>query len=562
MVKHSSLVMRDIKHFKILLQALLAGIFSGLLVVAFKWSAESVFGYFQNSDIWNSVHKWWAVPLITTLGGLLSGILVFKFAPETSGSGIPFIKMVLVRVGAKVRLRSIWVKFLAGICALGSGMPLGREGPSVQLGAGAGMLVAKMFGVSGAHADKFVAAGSASALGAVFNAPIAGTIFVFEELLRKFSTHLLFPVLVATVIAASLARLFFGDYPSFLMPVITNYTVDGESLLCCLLLGIVAGGAGGAFSWLVLKFRAWFAAFTIVPNFARPALAGLLVGVLALWEPKILGAGNQLIESLLFNQLEVKIIVILLVVRFVLTPLCFGSGFAGGIFLPMLMIGAFLGYLCSMLAALMGVEVNAVVLALVGMAAFMAAVAQTPITAVVMVFEMSNGYHYILPIMLAAAVADLIASRLGHQPIYTLLQFNAMHNSLEAQKLAQISVGQCMQKSVLSVPQQMPILEALRLLQRKNLFLCPVVDACNKLKGVVSIKDIQDALIENNSSHVLVDDILNPSPIKVLPSSDLFSVYFRLHDEGESFALVVDEAKNVKGIVSNQDIYAYLEHKK
>ena len=175
---------------------------------------------------------------------------------------------------------------------------------------------------------------------------------------------------------------------------------------------------------------------------------------------------------------------------------------------------------------------------------------------------MSNGYHYILPIMLAAAVADLIASRLGHQPIYTLLQFNAMHNSLEAQKLAQISVGQCMQKSVLSVPQQMPILEALRLLQRKNLFLCPVVDACNKLKGVVSIKDIQDALIENNSSHVLVDDILNPSPIKVLPSSDLFSVYFRLHDEGESFALVVDEAKNVKGIVSNQDIYAYLEHKK
>ena len=346
------------------------------------------------------------------------------------------------------------------------------------------------------------------------------------------------------------------------MPVITNYTVDGESLLCCLLLGIVAGGAGGAFSWLVLKFRAWFAAFTIVPNFARPALAGLLVGVLALWEPKILGAGNQLIESLLFNQLEVKLIVILLVVRFVLTPLCFGSGFAGGIFLPMLMIGAFLGYLCSMLAALMGVEVNAVVLALVGMAAFMAAVAQTPITAVVMVFEMSNGYHYILPIMLAAAVADLIASRLGHQPIYTLLQFNAMHNSLEAQKLAQISVGQCMQKSVLSVPQQMPILEALRLLQRKNLFLCPVVDACNKLKGVVSIKDIQDALIENNSSHVLVDDILNPSPIKVLPSSDLFSVYFRLHDEGESFALVVDEAKNVKGIVSNQDIYAYLEHKK
>ena len=146
-----------------------------------------------------------------------------------------------------VRLRSIWVKFLAGICALGSGMPLGREGPSVQLGAGAGMLVAKMFGVSGAHADKFVAAGSASALGAVFNAPIAGTIFVFEELLRKFSTHLLFPVLVATVIAASLARLFFGDYPSFLMPVITNYTVDGESLLCCLLLGIVAGGGRRGF---------------------------------------------------------------------------------------------------------------------------------------------------------------------------------------------------------------------------------------------------------------------------------------------------------------------------
>jgi len=147
-------------------------------------------------------------PLITGLGGLISGILVFKFAPETQGSGIPYVKLTLARIGKGTRIRSIFVKFFAGLAGIGTGLSLGREGPSIQLGAGAGALVAKMFKMRGTEQDELIAAEAGAAIGATFNAPIAGTIFVLEELVQGFSPSLLFPVLVATVTASTMARHF------------------------------------------------------------------------------------------------------------------------------------------------------------------------------------------------------------------------------------------------------------------------------------------------------------------------------------------------------------------
>lgn len=270
----------EITQSKIIIQAVLVGLISGLLVVLFKLSINSLFDFIQNfiSQL-PILQKILIFPVITTVGGLISGLLVFKFAPETRGSGIPFVKMVMARMGNITRVRSIIVKFLAGVAGIGTGLSLGREGPSVQLGAGAGALVSKMFKMCGTSQDKLIAAGAGSAIGATFNAPIAGTIFVLEELTNKFSASLLFPVLVATVIASSLARYMLGNNPSFSIPSITG-ELSIFGLFVCVVLGIIAGILGVVFAKVIYKNNELFDRIQKIPNYFKPAIAGFLLVLL------------------------------------------------------------------------------------------------------------------------------------------------------------------------------------------------------------------------------------------------------------------------------------------
>ena len=537
-----------------LLQAMCVGVIAGVFVVLFKLAVESSFGMVQKNLVaLNFTGPWFYLPVVTTLGGAVAGWLVFRFAPETSGSGIPYIKAVLSRVGLIVRLRSIVIKFLAGVAGIGTGMPLGREGPSVQLGAGAGALVAKIFGRRGTHGDSLIAAGSGAALGAVFNAPIAGTIFVFEELLHRFSAVMLFPVLVATVTAASVMRFVLGDYPSFEVPAFA-VEIGWQSLIVCLVLGGICGVAAVLFSYLVFYFRQVFAAAKSLPYWAKPALAGLVVGMVGLVLPLALGAGNQAIEALLYHRLSWDVIMILLVVRFVLTPLCFGSGTAGGIFLPMLMIGAFIGCLLAYGADALGAEVSYGVIALAGMAAFMAAVARTPITAVVMVFEMTGGYGYILPIMLATAAADYVAGRLGHEPIYTLLQLNYMQQSPKAKKLSEIKVADAVEAIDASVSEDLVLSEALSCFESGDGKVVPVVNGGKQLVGAVSLHDVDNALIEATGLPIRVRDVMNPSPLMVMMNESLYQAYFKMNDSGKNYAFVVDKEHKLLGILQRSRI--------
>ena len=178
---------------KIVLQAVLTGLCAGFFVVLFRLGISKVFLFVQNFvNSFDFSLKLLIFPIITTLGGLLSGFLVCKFAPEAKGSGIPYVKMTLNRMGNLTRVRSIFVKFFAGIAGIGTGLSLGREGPSVQLGAGSGALIGKFFKMNGTDKDKLIAAGAGSAIAATFNAPIAGTVFVIEELVSKFSSSLLY----------------------------------------------------------------------------------------------------------------------------------------------------------------------------------------------------------------------------------------------------------------------------------------------------------------------------------------------------------------------------------
>ena len=538
---------------KIILQAILVGLISGVLVVLFKLSINKLFNIIQNFlSQFDIMHKLLIFPIITTIGGLISGILVFKFAPETRGSGIPFVKMVLARMGNITRIRSIIVKFIAGVAGIGTGLSLGREGPSVQLGAGAGALVAKFFKMKGANQGKLIAAGAGAAIGATFNAPIAGTIFVLEELVNKFSSSLLFPVLVATVTASSIARYFLGNNPSFVIPQITqHFTVDG--VFICIILGVVSGFLGVLFARVIYKNNVLFAEMNKIPNWIKPAIAGFVVGVIGVFLPYVLGSGNLSVDLLLANKISLSLVIVIFIVKFLLTPFCFGSGAAGGIFLPMLMLGAFLGYIVAFIFNNLGFNVDPVLISMIGMGAFLSAVARTPITAVVMVFEMTSGYSHILPIMLSAAIADLIAEKLNHKPIYAELIVNQV-KSKEAKLLSGFLVKDYMNTDVKSLYVNQTIEDAGYYIKMYGYSYYPVLNEKQKLVGVISKSDIEDALFQGINNKIELNKIMNPSPVTIGVWENLYIAYYRLHSNNIEILVVTDNSNELKGIIKRQDI--------
>lgn len=545
--------LQEIARSKIILQAVMVGLISGLLVVFFKVSINKLFEFIQNFiSQFDLSHKLLIFPLITTLGGLISGVLVFKFAPETKGSGIPFVKMVMARMGNITRVRTIVVKFFAGVAGIGTGLSLGREGPSVQLGAGAGALVSKIFKMKGTDQGKLIAAGAGSAIGATFNAPIAGTIFVLEELVNKFSASLLFPVLVATVTASSVARHFLGNNPSFTIPYITH-DLSFEGISVCIILGIVAGFLGVAFAKIIYKNNEFFEKMDKIPNWLKPAIAGFGIGVVGIFIPYVLGSGNLSVDLLLQHKLALSVVVLVFAVKFFVTPFCFGSGAAGGIFLPMLMLGSFLGYIVASIFNMFGFHVDVVVMAMIGMGAFLASVARTPITAVVMVFEMTAGYTHILPIMLSAAIADLIAEKLNHRPIYASLIVNQV-KSQEAKLLSSLLVKNYMKTDLVCFSSNMTISMVQEKIKNYSFKTYPVKNDKNKLLGLITKSDIEDAIFQGVDTDTEINKLMNPSPVTIEPSENLYIAYFRLHSNNAQCLVVVDKNNKIKGLITRQDI--------
>ena len=553
--------LQEIVRSKIIVQAILVGLISGMLVVGFKVSINSLFWTIQKFlSAFPTWQKALIFPLITTLGGLISGFLVFKFAPETKGSGIPYVKMTMARMGNMTRIRSIVVKFFAGVAGIGTGLSLGREGPSVQLGAGAGALVGRLFKMSGTNQDKLIAAGAGSAIGATFNAPIAGTIFVLEELVQKFTPALLFPVLVATVSAASLARHFLGSNPSFDLPKLQG-GITLENIPVCIILGLVAGLLGVLFSKVIFFNNKLFDKMSKIPNYFKPAIAGLAVGLIGLVIPYVLGSGNFSVDLLLQHKFSLGLVLIIFIAKFFVTPFCFGSGAAGGIFLPMLMLGSFLGYIVSTVCNSFGFHTDPIVIAILGMGAFLSAVARTPITAVVMVFEMTGGYSHILPIMLSAAIADLVAEKLNQKPIYASL---IVQNSKfgDAKILSELKVQDYMHRDVKTLPPTMTILEASKKIAEYKYKVYPVINESGKILGVVTRYDVEDAIFQGNPTTMTLNKIMNPSPVVISANKDLYVAYFRLHTNNIDKLPVIDKRKRLCGIISREDIHNAIDKQK
>lgn len=384
-----------------------------------------------SADSWRGALNFWAYQypaigwifmiLFTCIGAGVSVAITRNYAPEASGSGIPHLEAVLYRLKNLDAKRVLPVKFVGGILAIGSGLALGREGPTVQMGGSVGDLVARLLKVTDRERLTLISAGAGAGLAAAFNAPLSGLIFVLEEVRRDFQPIVFGAAFIAAVVADIIARMGSGQFPVFSVPA---YPVPPlSSLPVFAILGIAAGLLGVFFNKGLLLSLNTYARIPSRYRVAAAAITGGLIGLTGWFSPILIGSGHSLAETALRGELALAVIPLFFLVRFLLTTTSYGIGAPGGIFAPLLVLGSLLGLGIGQLAHNLMPDVVPIpaAFAVVGMAAYFSAIVRAPLTGVMLIIEMTGNYSQMLPLLVSCFCAYIVAEGLNDLPIYEAL---------------------------------------------------------------------------------------------------------------------------------------------
>jgi len=411
----------------LLVLALLApivGAGAGLIGAGFRISLQQA-DVLRNALIsWAHGERFPGFVLVTIAGAAAVAIaawLVRRFSPEASGSGIPHVEAVLRGELPRAPFHLIPIKFVGGLLAIGSGLALGREGPSVQMGASIGDLVGHLFRRNLLDRRVLLAAGAGAGLATAFNAPIAGAIFVLEELVQRFEPRIAIIALGVSSTAIAVARIFLGDAPDFHVEVLA-YPHAGTRLLY-FALGAIAGLFGIAYNRALLGTIAAANKLERWPVVLRAALIGAAVGMLAWFVPALVGGGDTITQRTLSGVDAWALVPLIFLLRFTLGAVSYAARTPGGLFAPMLVLGAQLGLLFGILCRFLfpELQIEPVGFAVVGMAAFFTGVVRAPLTGLVLVVEMTGNVHLLLPLLSACFAAMLVPTLLKNAPIYESL---------------------------------------------------------------------------------------------------------------------------------------------
>ena len=412
------------KHFKLrlFLEGNLIGVCTGLVIALFRYLLE------LSEEMQPLFYAYLAANPLATIGWftVLAGIgyvlcRIVRRDGMTSGSGIPQIKGILAGEMHMHWARVLVLKFVGAVLGIGAGLSLGREGPSVQLGACVGQGIGRLGHRSRAESRYLLTAGAGAGLAAAFNAPLAGVIFCLEELTKNFSPLVLMGAISAAVTATTVTQVFFGMQPVFHLgdiPVVQT----GDVYLLCIALGIFVGVLGLAFNRMLTRSLDAYA-HAPLRDWQKPMVPLFAAGVLGFVLPQELGGGSRLVDSLVITDYGLAMLVVLLVGKFAFTMLCFGSGVPGGIFLPMLVLGSVGGAIFAQLAVGLGCmdPVWTVDCIVFGMAAYFAAVVKSPVTGTILIMEMTGSFAHMLPLILVSMTAYLVADLTDGQPVYDML---------------------------------------------------------------------------------------------------------------------------------------------
>src|SRR5436190_258478 len=440
---------------------------------------------------------WWTI-ITPTVGGLLSGALLQYVVPGARGSGIPQVKVAYAIKGGRVPFREAVGKFLVGVLQIGTGSSLGREGPTVQICAGVASTLGRSAALSRENLKRLLPVGAAAGIAAAFNAPIAAVTFTIEEVVGDLDQAVLAWIVVAAAIAAGIERAVLGEHPVFTIS--AHYGLEHfSSLLFYAALGVAAAIISLVFTESLVGLRMWFRRLTLLPDWAKPGVGGLVTGGLAvaaiywLGINGVTGGGYGTLSMALSGNLAFRALLLLCILKLVATLFSYGSGGAGGIFAPALFIGGTLGgvfgYFDHSLFQHNGNELGS--FALVGMGAVFAGIIRAPITSVLIIFEMTGSYDLILPLMISNMTAYALARHVRPIPIYeALLEQDEIHlphrDGRVAHALERLRVGHAMTTAPVTISSSATVTEAIGQVGNLEHSTYPVVDDGYRFIGMIS----------------------------------------------------------------------------
>ena len=537
-----------------LLLTLLIGALVGLTVVAFIVVTERL-----GMRLYPPGGAAWRRVLVPVAGSLAMGYLLYRYFPDARGSGVPQTKAALFAREGRIGLGTILGKFFCTATTLASGIPLGREGPSVQVGAGIASVLGRALGLRPEKVKALLPVGAAAAIAAAFNTPMAAVLFSLEEVMGDLHAPVLGSVVLASATSWAMLRLLLGNNPLFHVP--QYELVHPLEFGIYAALGVAGGLLSAAFTKLLLGMRQRFLRLPRKTRWCHPVVGGVLVGLMGWFVPQVLGVGYSYVGDALNSHMALKLMALLVVLKLFAVTTSYASGNAGGIFGPSLFLGAMLGGAIGSVAHHFLPAYTAIpgAYALVGMGALFAGIVRAPMTSVLMIFEMTRDYSVIVPLMIANLVSLFISSRLQKQPIYEALAHqDGIH--LPNVKTRDVPdhrrVVQVMRNAQESLPAQMGIREAAERLRSSEIRTWTVTHE-GTLVGVLSWAKLEKALETDGASGKKLYDLLDTIDFPHVHSDQALHLALeRMSAERLDLLPVVNRADihKLEGVVTLRDI--------
>ena len=545
-----SSALRDREDQIFLILTLLIGALVGLVVVAFILMTERLGArlYPVGGERWRRVF----MPVIGSLG---AGYLLYKYFPNARGSGVPQTKAALYTREGHIRLRTVFGKFFCTSATLASGIPLGREGPSVQVGAGISSVLGRHLGLSSEKVKALLPVGAAAAIAAAFNTPIAAVLFTLEEVIGDLHAPVLGSVVLASATSWITLRLVLGNEPLFHVP--PYELVHPLEFGIYMVLGVLGGLVSVVFTKLLLGIRAWFLRMPSWTVWFQPVAGGLTVGLTAWFVPQVLGVGYAYVGDALNGKLGLELMVLLVILKVLSVTVSYGSGNAGGIFGPSLFIGAMLGGSVGSVAHRFLPAYTAVpgAYALVGMGALFAGIVRAPMTSVFMIFETTRDYSIVVPLMISNLLSFYISRKLQRHPIYEEL---ALQDGIQLPtRLEERRVTEVMRTSVQTLSAGLTVREALDQTIGSQFHSWIVVDEKGVL-GIIPKSGLQQALADGAGDKTVGSLSASLNHEHVHRDQPLHLALERMGSTGLDLLAVVSRAniRTLEGIVTLADVLA------
>ncbi len=543
--------------------AVIVGLAGGFASVGFRYLIDffQSISYGANGDILGLVGSipWYLQIVIPALGGLIVGPLVYFFAREAKGHGVPEVMEAVALKSGIIRKRIVVIKSLASAICIGTGGSVGREGPIVQIGSGVGSVIGQFLKVSGDRIRTLVGCGAAAGIAATFNAPIAGAMFALEVILGDFALATFSPIVISSVVATAVSRHFLGDFPAFIVP---GYElVSAWEFPIYVILGFFCAIVAVSFTTILYRTEDIFESLKF-PEYLKAVLGGVILGCMGLLFPYILGVGYGSIDLSLLQKLSWWLMLVLVLFKILATSITIGSGGSGGIFAPSLFIGAMAGGFFGTVVHNIFPEMTASpgAYGIVGMGAVVSATTHGPLTAILMLFEMTGNYKIILPLMIACIISTLAASGLLKESIYTLKLSRRgvnIRGGKEVNVLKSICVKGIMHSRVETVMENQTLGRLAEKISKSRYNSFPVVDEGGHLTGVLSFIDYHDVSFDENLRDLVVaSDLATSKVVTVSADDDLYNAMEKITAKDFSILPVVspDDPSELLGVLTRRGI--------